>query len=77
MRYEEFSMKLGSIPETEPLYTLIKSRVINIEEIKDKEERKYWRKLKRLNRIPDVYLPNEIIIKELQKTIEKEGKISG
>lgn len=77
MGYEEFSMKLSSIPETEPLYTLIKSRVINIEEIKDKEERKYWRKLKRLNRIPDVYLPNEIIIKELQKTIEKEGKISG
>ena len=70
-------MKLGSVPETEPLYTLIKSRVINIEEIKDKEERKYWRKLKRLNRIPDVYLPTEIIISELKKTIEKEGNING
>ena len=77
MGYEEFSMKLGSIPEQEPLYTIIKSRVIDIDSIKDKEERKYWRNLKRIHRIPDIYLPNEIIVSDLQKVIESEGKING
>ena len=75
--YEEFTMKLGSIPEQEPLYTIIKSRVINIDSIKDKEERKYWRELKRIHKIPDIYLPNEIIVNNLQKMIESEGKING
>lgn len=75
--YEEFSMKLGSIPEQEPLYTIIKSRVINIDSIKDKEERKYWRELKRIHKIPDIYLPNEVIVNNLQKMIESEGKING
>ena len=77
MGYEEFSMKLGSIPEQEPLYTIIKSRVINIDNIKDKEERKYWRELRRIHKIPDIYLPNEIIVNNLQKAIESEGKING
>lgn len=67
-------MKINSIPETEPLYTIVKSRVINIEKVKDKEERKYWRELKRANRIPDIYMPNDMIIAELKKTIEKEGR---
>ena len=75
--YEEFTMKLGSIPEQEPLYTIIKSRVINIDSIRDKEERKYWRELKRIHKIPDIYLPNEIIVNNLQKMIESEGKING
>ena len=52
-------MKLGSIPESEPIYNIIKSRVINIASIKDKEERKYWRKQKKINKIPDIYLSNE------------------
>lgn len=77
MGYEEFCMKLGSIPEQEPLYTIIKSRVINIDSIRDKEERKYWRELKRIHKIPDIYLPNEIIVNNLQKMIESEGKING
>lgn len=75
--YEEFTKKLGSIPEQEPLYTIIKSRVINIDSIKDKEERKYWRELKRIHKIPDIYLPNETIVNNLQKMIESEGKING
>lgn len=52
-------MKLNSIPESEPLYNIIKSRMINPASIKDKEERKYWRKQKQINKIPDIYLSNE------------------
>lgn len=48
-------MKLNSIPEDEPLFKIIKSRVIDINKIKDKEEKKYWRELKRINAIPDIY----------------------
>lgn len=55
MGYNEFSMKLNSIPEDEPLFKIIKSRVIDINKIKDKEEKKYWRELKRINAIPDIY----------------------
>ena len=55
----EFLMKIGSIPESEPLYNIIKSRVINISKIKDKNERKYWQELKRANKIPDIYLSND------------------
>ena len=53
--YLEFSMKLASIPEDEPLFKIIKSRVIDLGQIKDKEEKKYWRELKRINAIPDIY----------------------
>lgn len=54
-------MKLNSIPESEPLHLIFKSRAINLAQIKDKEQRKYWRDLKRANKIPDIYLsPNEI-----------------
>ena len=55
----EVMMKMESIPESEPLYTILKSRVINLAKIKDKNERKYWRELKEINKIPDIYLPNE------------------
>ena len=34
--YEDFVMKLNSIPKDEPLYEIIKSRAINLETIKDK-----------------------------------------
>lgn len=53
----DLMMKLGSIPQSEPLYTIIQSRTIKIEELKDKNERKYWSKLKRANEIPGEYLP--------------------
>ena len=72
----DFMMKLNSIPETEPLYNLIKSRVINPATIKDKEERKYWRKQKQINKIPDIYLSNEELdlnLKEVMGGI-KDGK---
>lgn len=66
----EFSMKLNSIPKDEPLYEIIKSRTINLSKIKDKEERKYWRELKRINRIPDEYKTNEEIEKEIKKELK-------
>lgn len=71
--FEEFSMKLASIPESEPLYKIIKSRSIDISKIKDKEERKYWRELKRINAIPDIYKSNEEIESELKGMIANNG----
>jgi hypothetical protein len=62
----EFNIKISSIPENEPLYTIIKSRTINTESIKDKDERKYWRNLKRINKIPDEYLSLEEIYGKLK-----------
>lgn len=75
MGYEEFSMKIGSIPESEPLFTIYKSRSINIEKIKDKEERKYWRELKRANKIPDIYKTEEEINFQLKNNMHELGGI--
>lgn len=74
--YEEFSMKLNSIPESEPLYKIIKSRTININKIKDKEERKYWRELKKINKIPDIYKSNEELDNEMKSAL-KNNKMGG
>ena len=52
----EFMAKMQSMPETEPLYKIIQSRVVEISKIKDKEERDRWRELKRANAIPEIYL---------------------
>ena len=71
--YEEFSMKLSSIPKDEPLHDIIKSRVINIGEIKDKEERKYWRKMKQQNAIPDIYKSNEELDRSLKDNLKNVG----
>ena len=82
MSYEEF-LKLGisdfmrkfqSIPESEPLYTIIKSRTIDTNKIKDKEERKYWNRLKRLNAIPSEYISTNEIMLDLTK-MSKEYKL--
>ena len=51
----EFNRKIASIPEGEPLYTIMQSRTINISKIKDKEQRKYWQELKRRNKIPYIF----------------------
>ena len=76
MGYEEFSAKLNSIPESEPLFTILKSRTIKISSIKDKEEKKYWQELKRVNKIPDIYKSNEMLNSELkQKINSKRGLI--
>lgn len=71
--YEEFKMKLNSIPESEPYYKVIKSRTIEVNKIKDKEERKYWQELKRINKIPDIYLPIEEIERDLKEKIKERG----
>lgn len=71
--YSEFSRKIKSIPESEPLHTIIKSRTINISKIKDKEERKYWQELKRVNKIPDIYLSNDELDKQLQENLRKNN----
>ena len=71
--FEEFSMKLNSIPKDEPLYEIIKSRTINLSKIKDKDERRYWRELKKINRIPDIYKSNEEIDKEMKEQLKNSG----
>lgn len=71
--YKEFSMKLGSIPEDEPLFKIIKSRVIDINKIKDKEEKKYWRELKRINAIPDIYKTSNELDIELKDKLNSGG----
>lgn len=73
----EFQKKLASIPKTEPLYNIIKSRTIKIGEIKDKEERNYWQKMKRNNRIPNVYLSNKEIYENLKESSQKIGGLDG
>lgn len=75
--YEEFSMKLNSIPESEPLYKIFKSRTINVNSIKDKEEKKYWKELKRINKIPDIYLPNEEINRSIKDLLKERGLKNG
>lgn len=66
--------KFSSIPESEPLHLILKSRTINTAKIKDKEERKYWNKLKRSNAIPSEYLSTQEIMLDLKK-FSKEKKL--
>lgn len=65
----EIQMKISSIPESEPLFNILKSRIINLSKIKDKEERKYWRELKEANKIPDIYIPNQELDINLNKKL--------
>lgn len=73
MGFEEFSTKLASIPESEPLFHIIKSRSIKLEEIKDKEERKYWAKQKELNKIPSIYITTQEIEQEMNNKLKNGG----
>lgn len=68
----EVSKKMASIPENEPLHTIIKSRAINLAKIKNKEEKKYWQELKRINAIPDLYLPISEIDQRLNEFIKQK-----
>lgn len=70
----DFTRKFKSIPEDEPLYTILKSRTIETSKIKDKEERKYWNKLKRINQIPSEYISTREIMLDL-KSFAKERKL--
>ena len=63
---------MASIPENEPLHTIIKSRAINLAKIKNKEEKKYWQELKRINEIPQLYLPIKEIDQRLHEFIQKK-----
>lgn len=64
----DIQRKLMSIPESEPLFTILKSRLINVNKIKNKDERKYWQELKEINKIPDIYIPDD----ELDDRISKK-----
>lgn len=68
-------MKLSSIPESEPLYTILKSRVINTSNIKNKDERKYWNELKRKNKIPSEYLSTTEIMADLKQFTKEKKKL--
>ncbi len=69
MGIKEFNRKLSSIPESEPLFKIIKSRTIKVSSIKNKEERKYWQRLKKANKIPQLYLSIEEIDQLLKEEI--------
>jgi hypothetical protein len=71
----EFNIKIANIPEGEPLYKVMQARGINTGTIKDKEERKYWEKMKRENKIPDVYLPEKKTDLDIISKIKKIGVI--
>jgi hypothetical protein len=72
---DEFKMKLASLPETEPLYKIMQSRIISTNSIKDKEQKRYWQKMKSENRIPDIYLPSEYINRRAKSQIKEGGNI--
>ena len=73
MGFEEFTAKLSSIPENEPLFHIIRARSIKLEEIKDKEERKYWQKQKELNKIPAIYISTQEIDQEMNSKLKNGG----
>lgn len=70
----DFIRKFKSVPENEPLFTIIKARTIDTSKIKDKQEKKYWNELKRINKIPSEYLSVDEILNDLSK-FAKEKKI--
>ena len=70
LKASEFNRKLKSIPKDEPLYEILKSRVINLAEIKDKEEKKYWRRLKKINKIPDEYISTQELDDRLKESLK-------
>lgn len=64
-------MKISSIPKSEPLYDILKSRIINTSQIKDKDQKKYWNDLKKANKIPDIYLSINEIQEEIKEMVKK------
>lgn len=62
-------MKFNSIPENEPLYKIIQSRTIDVSKIKDKDEKKYWREQKRINKIPEIYLSTRELEQDLKESM--------
>lgn len=66
----EFNRKISNIPENEPLYNRIKSRVIKINQIKDKDMQNFWQEQKATYKIPQIYLSSE----ELDQRLKEELK---
>lgn len=66
----EFNRKISSIPESEPLYDRIKSRIISLYKIKDKDLREHWQELREAYKIPQIYLSSD----ELDSKIKEELK---
>ena len=73
----EFKKKLSSIPKSEPLYDIIKSRTIDLSKIKNKEEKKYWKELKRINQIPQIFIRTEDIYKDLKYKMKDNKYLGG
>lgn len=73
----EFKKKFGSIPKTEPLYDIIKSRTINIAKIKNKDERKYWREMRKANEIPQIFISTKEIYSNLKEKLKETSKLGG
>ena len=72
-RYENISFeKFLDIGITE-----LKSRVINIGKIKDKDEKKYWREQKRINKIPDIYLSSKELDEQLKEAMKNSSYLGG
>lgn len=71
----EVKKKMSSIPESEPLYKIIKARTIDTAKIKNKDERKYWQELKKINEIPQIYLPLEEIDRKLNDFVNRKKGI--
>ena len=71
----DFMRKFTSIPESEPLFTILKSRSINASKIKDKEEKKYWNKLKKANAIPSEYISTREIMLDLKNFAKEKKKL--
>ncbi len=69
----EFNRKISSIPESEPLFTRIKSRVMNLNEINDKEQRKFWSKQRETYKIPQIYLSSQELDANLKEELKKNG----
>lgn len=72
-----FKKKLASIPKNEPLFDIIKSRTISLSEIKNKEERKYWRRMKVVNKIPNLYIPTSEIYANMKSETKGSEFLGG
>ena len=75
--FSDFKRKLGSIPESEPLYKILKSRSIDLSKIKDKDERKYWQELKRLNEIPPIFISDEEQNRNIESIVKNNRMFGG
>ena len=69
----EFNAKISSIPENEPLYRIVKSRTVSLPKIKNKDEKKYWSELKKINKIPQLYLSSEELDGILKMEVQESG----